>query len=148
MRAAITSCILLVSLGLSPFAAALNFKDGKVVQGKYNVSGKASFADVKIRYNTSKATVTQAGRILGSVEKIVLVNGKRVFKTNVKIRGSVRKVIRRGTSFVAPATVRFSDGSVSKGKFRGLIGQSHRLSRYFSGKFSGVAQSQVVLRFN
>lgn len=145
MRATIASCLVLVSLGLTPLAQALNFKDGRVVQGGYSASGSTSFANVKVRYGESNARVSYFGQIRGKIRKVVVVKGKRLIST-VNLRGTVRKIRRKGASFSAPTIIRLSDGVVVRGKFRGLVGSDRLLSRYFSGHISGVSNGRFLLR--
>ncbi len=147
MRLAITICLVLLALGIAPLAQALPFKDGKVVQGQYNASGSTAFAKVKVRYGQSRARVNHFGRISGTILKTVFVEGERVSRSNVKLRGTVKQLNRNGTAFSAPTIIRLGDGAVARGKFRGLVGKDRRLSRYFSGKIAGVSNGRFVLSF-
>ncbi len=148
MRA--TSIVLLVALTILPLAAtqAMPVSEGKIVQGRYEASGRASTAGVTVTYRASSVRVTNHGRIFGRVQRKVSSRGKVLQSNAVKIFGKIRPVrvrVRKNT-FTALAVVRIADGAVFKGEFTGLADPSQRVSRFFRGKISGNKNSNLLLR--
>jgi hypothetical protein len=144
MRTALACFLIILSVGVSPLALALNVKDGRIVQGKYFATGNTSFANVHVHYGQSKVSVSSAGRISGTILKTITIKGQRASRSIVRVRGTVKKILRNGPAFSAATTIRISDGVVVHGRFRGLLGQP--LSRYFAGEFSGVSRGRFLLR--
>jgi hypothetical protein len=144
MRPTLILALLSVSLVFASTGFALDTDKGRIVQGLYFASGKASVAGVKVQYLRSKARVTILGQIKGGITKVIISQGQTLSSTRLRLRGHVNSLSRHNGSFTASATIKLSDGVVVSGEFQGLIGQPP--SRFFRGKIKGDAGSNFLLR--
>jgi hypothetical protein len=134
-------------LALSGMAfAGIPVDQGKLVQGRYFASGKATFAGITINYLRARASVTAHGRIKANLVKVVTSNTGQSFSTMVRLRGNVRSLKFKRGAFTAPARMHLSDGAIVTGSFHGLNDTSARLSRYFQGDISGATHTNFVFR--
>lgn len=134
-------------LALSGMAfAGIPASQGKLVQGRYFASGKATFAGITINYVRARASVNAHGRIKANLVKVVTSKTGQSFSTTVRLRGNVRSIKLKHGAFTAAARLRLSDGAVVTGSFHGLNDTSARLSRYFKGDISGATNTNFVLR--
>ncbi len=140
------SAVLTAAL-FSSTALALSPQKGRVVQGSYVDSGNIQLPSLTVRYLKSTVFVNSRGRVSGSMERVVQTKkGAVLQRIRVIVRGTVRNLHEKNGAFTARALLRINDGSKINGSFRGLTGSGGRLSRFFRGKFSGIADSSFILR--
>lgn len=147
MRHALPALLIAALLAPTVPSIALPAQKGKIVQGSYLSRGTIGVPSLSINYRPTNLKVTAAGKIRGSARRIVRTKrGETLQSTRVIIRGNVRSLRERNGSFSAEALIRFNDGGVVRGTFRGLSGSGQRLSRFFRGKFAGIDSSVFTMR--
>ena len=145
MRPLALAVIALLAAGSIPESLALTTEKGKVIRGRYLVTGNARAIGFRSTFGPSYVRVAINGRLRGRVLRTQQFGGV-VVQTYVKVGGKVRSVsirARKGT-FTAPAVIRLGKGAKFVGEFNGLTDQ--KTSRFFRGKVKGAKKSNLTLR--